>query len=400
MTSKRRDFIKTASKATFALTLGLPNVSAVNREPQPVIILMIDGLGLDYIRNSSMPTLSEWKRKGLYKEVSSMFPAVTNTNNASICCGTSPAQHGITGNSFLDLVNDKEEYMETADLLLSPTIFERAAKQGVASALLSSKKKSVALLSRGTSLQLAAEAPSEEWIDRLGPAPDIYSPEINHWLLKAGIYLLQNEPKYQLVYIHTTDYPMHTWSPEEKQSRDHLQTLDTLLEQLHRAAPNAAILLTADHGMNHKTRCWDLEKALQNRQTPIKIAISAERDKYLKHHRGFGGTSYVYLKRKQDEERVRNLCKQLEGVEEVLTREEAARKFQTMPSRIGDLVVIGDKDTVFGTLESEIESLPEHYRSHGSLHEATVPLLVFNTAHAPKTAYFNSNKDLARWLYS
>lgn len=399
MAHTRRSFIATAGKATVALSFGLPNIGLKYAKQQRVIILMIDGLGLDYVANSAMPTLESWKKKGFYKEVKSMFPEVTNTNNASICCGTTPAEHGITGNSFLDLASGKEEYMETADLLLSPTIFERAAKQGVPSALLSSKKKSIALLSRGSSLQLTAENPSKEWTDRLGPAPDIYSPDINHWLLNAAIVLVQSQPKYKLVYIHTTDYPMHTWTPGEKQSKDHLQTLDSLLAQLHAAAPDAAILLTADHGMNHKTRCWDLEKALQNRNVPIKIAISAERDKYLKHHRGFGGTSYVYIKQQEDLDAIRKILKQLDGVEEVLTREEAAKKFKTMPSRIGDLIVTGDKNTVFGNLDTETEELPASYRTHGSAHEAAIPLIIYNATSLPLPEYFTHNMYLARWLY-
>ncbi|OQP56078.1 nucleotide pyrophosphatase [Niastella yeongjuensis] len=360
---------------------------------------MIDGLGLDYISRSTMPTLQRWKQQGMYKTVQSVFPSVTNTNNASICCGTWPAEHGITGNSFLNLQTGQEEYMETTGLVLAPTIFNRAAKQGLSSALLSSKKKTIALLSSGADLTLTAEAPSQEWVDRLGTAPDIYSPDINYWLLKAGIWLLKNESRYQCVYIHTTDYPMHRWAPEDERSKAHLQTLDTLFQQLQDAAPDAAILLTADHGMNHKTQCWDLEKAMEKRGAPIKIAISAERDKYLKHHRGFGGTSYVYLNNTQDEEKVRGLIKQLQGVEKVLNRAEAATHFHTMPARIGDLVVLGDKNTVFGNLDVEREDLPAEYRTHGSLHEATIPLIVYNAKQVPKPDYFNYNMDLAKWLY-
>ncbi|OQP64488.1 nucleotide pyrophosphatase [Niastella vici] len=366
---------------------------------QRVIILMVDGLGLDYISSSAMPTLQSWKQKGLYKTVQSVFPSVTNTNNTGICCGAWPAQHGITGNSFLNLQTGQEEYMETTELVLAPTIFNRAAKQGVSSALLSSKKKTITLLSNGADLKLTAESPSREWIDRLGPAPDIYSPEINYWLLKAGIWLLKHESRFQCVYMHTTDYPMHSWPPEDERSKTHLQTLDSLFQQLQEAAPDAAILLTADHGMNHKTQCWDLEKALEKRGAPIKIAISAERDKYLKHHRGFGGTSYVYLNQPGDEEKVRRIGKQLAGVEEVLTRAEAAERFHTMPGRIGDLVVLGDKNTVFGNLDAEREDLPASYRTHGSLHEATIPLFVYNAKQAPKPDYFKHNMDLAKWLY-
>jgi phosphonoacetate hydrolase len=71
------------------------------------------------------------------------MPSVTNANNASICCGVLPEQHGITGNSYFDERAGREEYMDTADLLLTPTLFQRAKKQGVKSALLSCKKSKV-----------------------------------------------------------------------------------------------------------------------------------------------------------------------------------------------------------------------------------------------------------------
>ena len=36
------------------------------------------------------------------KRVSAVFPTVTNTNNASTCCGTWPKEDGITGNSYFN----------------------------------------------------------------------------------------------------------------------------------------------------------------------------------------------------------------------------------------------------------------------------------------------------------
>ena len=59
------------------------------------------------------------------------------------------------------------------------------------------------------------------------------------------------------------------------------------------------------------------------------------------------------------------MISKLPGVEQVLTREEAAKKFRSMPSRIGEIVAVGDRDTVFGDLNTESEDLPPEYRSHG-----------------------------------
>jgi phosphonoacetate hydrolase len=191
------------------------------------------------------------------------------------------------------------------------------------------------------------------------------------------------------------------WPPQAPESQEHLAQLDRLLAELALTAPDAAVLLTADHGMSFKTRCWDLDKAMQERGAPIRIAISAERDRYLRHHQGMGGTAWVHLRQAQDEDRVASLLGRLEGVERVLSRAEAAKRFGLMESRLGDLVAIGDQSTVFGTLEeSASETLPEGFRSHGSPHELEVPLIVHNAPAAPRRDYFEHNLDLARWLYA
>jgi phosphonoacetate hydrolase len=377
---------------------GMP--AFLQKRPQRVIVLMIDGLGPEYIAASSMPVLGQWRRKGISKIVDDVMPSVTNANNASICCGCWPDQHGITANFYLDESTGREEYMENADLVLKPTFFERARATGVQSALLSSKKKTITLLPRGAAFTLSAEVPTPEWIARLGPAPDIYSAGINHWLLKAAAWTLRNRPDIGVLYIHTTDYPMHMWFPEAAESRRHLADLDALFGALADAAPEAAVLLTADHGMHHKSRCWDLEKVCAAHGVPLRTAISAEQDKYLKHHRGFGGTAWVYLKSPRDTDRAAATIAGLRGVQHVFSRAEAAQRFRLMPSRIGELVVLGDRDTVFGSLDAEMEALPADYRSHGALSESKVPLVVHNAEGAPPPTYFRSNVDLARWLFS
>ncbi len=384
--------------ASGAALLGAP--AFAKRSLQRIVVVMCDGFGLEYLEQSPMPELERWRNAGLFRRVQDTMPSVTNTNNASICCGVWPDRHGITGNSYFDQRTGREEYMETADLLLAPTLFQRAKKRGVKSALLSSKKKTTTLLSPGADLILAAETPPQEWVQRLGPAPDIYSREINYWLMTAAIDLLKTRRDLGCLYIHTTDYPMHTWPPEAPESKQHLARLDQLLAEAAAAAPDAAFLLTADHGMNHKTHCWDLEKACAQRGAPLRIAISVDRDRYLKHHRGYGGVAWVYCNATRDTDRVAAILSSLAGVESVLSRSEASRRFHLMASRIGDLIVLGDRDTVFGELDAESEALPPEYRAHGSLHEVDVPLLIHNADAKLSPHEFRHNWDLARWVYS
>ncbi|MCC5885946.1 MAG: alkaline phosphatase family protein [Gammaproteobacteria bacterium] len=370
------------------------------QEYQRVIIAMIDGLGSDYLEASDMPRLKAMAGAGLSTSVQAVMPTVTNANNASICCGAWPDEHGITGNSYYDETQDKPEYMESGSSILVPTMIERAASHGVKAALLTSKKKTINLLGAGCEIALAAEAPPQEYIDRFGPAPDIYSREINYWLWEVAIDLLENRPDIGFLYVHTTDYPMHMWPPEALESRQHQAELDRLLGRAVDAAPDAAMLLTADHGMNFKRRCWDLARACRLRQQPLRFALSAERDRYIKHHRTFGGTAWIWLHDPADAPSVSRLLLDLEGIEAVLTRDEAAARFRLLPERIGDLVVLGDQHTVFGELDGvEMEVLPAHYRTHGSIHELDVPLVVHNfQGELPEVEAFKANLDLTRLL--
>ena len=387
-----------AAAAVFAGLGGVLEGQDKKSSLQRTVVIMFDGFGVDYLNESNMPVLAQWKRDGLYKPVKGLMPSVTNINNASICCGVWPEVHGITGNTYFDEQRGVEDYTESPDLLLAPTLFEHAARKGVKSALLSSKAKTITFLLRGAEIVLTAENPTPDWVRKIGPAQSIYSREINYWLMAAAIDVLKNRPDIGCVYIHTTDYPMHTWAPEAPESKEHLARMDDLIGQAMRAAPDAAFLLTADHGMNAKTLCWDLERVCERRGVPLRKAFSVGRDRYVKQHRGCSGGAYVYLKSPKDAERVREIVTGLKGVEHVIARDDAAREYKLMKSRIGDLVVWGDKDTVFGEMDMERVDFPSGLRSHGSLHELDIPLFVYNT-HIPPSNFFEHNLDLARWLY-
>src|SRR5439155_15659842 len=110
------------------------------------------------------------------------------------------------------------------------------------------------------------------------------------------------------------------------------------------------------------------------------------RDRYLRHNRGCSGAAYVYLRSPQDAARVQEILVETKGVERVLPRQQAAREYRLMPSRIGDFVVWGDQNTLFGEMDTESETFAENLRSHGSKHELDIPLLVYNAKSAPRAA--------------
>ena len=323
----RRDFVKSAAAALACGGFTPLHALAKTGKPQRTVVVMFDGFGLDYLALSDSPTLRRWQKQGLYKEVQGVMPSVTNANNTSICCGIFPIQHSITGNSYFNTKTGEEEYMEAADLVLAPTLFERAARVEVHSALLSSKQKTISLLSRGASLMLTPEDAPAEWVNRLGPPPAVYSREINYWLFRAAIHILKERPEILCLYVHTTDYPMHTWAPDTPESRTRPYRRRSSWGG-ERSSTGRRFPGDGGSRLNFKSRAYDLDKMLAASGNPIRISISAERDKYLKHHLGLGGTSWVYLKTPEDQEKVKAALLKLPGVELVLTREEAVARFQ------------------------------------------------------------------------
>ncbi len=100
-------------------------------------------------------------------------------------------------------------------------------------------------------------------------------------------------------------------------------------------------------------------------------------DPYVVHHGALGSYATVYLEDRNVSE-ARATLEALEGIELVLTRDEAAARFTLPSDRIGDLVVFSDKETVIGRSESwhDLEKVNQGLRSHGGIHESVVPLII------------------------
>lgn len=367
---------------------------------QRICIVLFDGFGTDYYENSSMPTLKSWEKNGFFKRIQAVMPTVTNTNMAGVCCGVHADRHGITGNSYWDADNDQEQFMSDSNLLTAATMFQRAGQFGVRSMLISAKQKTALLLKQGTQLAIGSQDPPASIVERYGKPPEIYSPDVNYWVWKTAIDLIKTQKNVGLFFVHTTDYPMHKFTSESVESRVHLKTIDQFLAEAADADPNMAFFIAPDHGLNSKKTVLNLNKTLQRKGIDLKIAMSAERDQYPKHHGGFGGTAFVYLKSPSDTDKVITALRDVGEIEEILTRDEAAAKYKLNPYRIGDLWITAKKEIVFGHSKEERETLASDYRSHGSSYELDIPGFIYRyDGKLPEAGEIQSNVDLCKFLY-
>ncbi|HEY5632858.1 MAG TPA: phosphonoacetate hydrolase, partial [Burkholderiaceae bacterium] len=143
--------------------------------------------------------------------------------------------------------------------------------------------------------------------------------------------------------------------------------------------------VTADHGMNAKTRLdaqpdviylQDLFDAwFGSGRTRVILPIT---DPYVVHHGALGSFATAYLPQGQDAAAVCARLMTLRGVESALTRAEAAERFELPADRIGDVVVVSERSTVIGTSAArhDLSALDAPLRSHGGVSEQRVPLIL------------------------
>lgn len=385
------------------MTLSERNVEVNGRRyawPQaPVVVVCIDGCEPDYIvqarRAGAMPWLDRVLCPGGTWTGDSVVPSFTNPNNVSIVTGVPPSVHGICGNYFYDAASASEVMMNDPAHLRAPTLLAAFAQAGAVVAAVTAKDKLRRLLGHGlqgicfsaekADQASAADGGIDRVLERVGlPLPSVYSAGLSEFVFAAGLALLQTR-RPDLMYLSTTDYVQHKFAPGTAQANDFFAMMDRYLDRMD--ALGAVIALTADHGMSAKTdaagqpQVLFLQQLLDERFGPASTRVILPiTDPYVVHHGALGSFATIYG---QDASlpAIRETLQALAGVALVLSRDEAAERFELPGDRIGDLVVVGDHLTVFGTraADHDLTGLDEPLRSHGGLTEQKVPLL-FNRA--------------------
>lgn len=350
-----------------------------------ILIILVDGLGLDYVGESDMPNLRRLAAEGVYTAGKAVLPSVTNVNNASVVTASFPVDHGIVSNFSYDPRSGLSMLVESAEFLERPTMFEMASQRGLRGALVTAKDKIKTLLDRGATTAFSAEVPDAAIVEKIGPPPGIYTAEVNHWVFRAAREVLR-QADVDWLYVATTDYMMHTFAPGEDASLDHLHRLDALLGEIVNDHPGLRLGLTADHGMNAKTRAINIARLLAEHDIHCE-AVPIIRDKHVLHHKNLGGACYVYLNDLSQLQAARHVLAEEPGVEETYGRSEAAGTFRLRAERIGDLFLLAARDTVFGSLPGT--RMEVNLRSHGSRYEQAVPVLLFGAGTKVELPEFN-----------
>jgi phosphonoacetate hydrolase len=349
---------------------------------RPLVVVCVDGSEPAYIpeavRAGVAPFLSRLAASGTVLEADCVIPSFTNPNNLSIVTGAPPAVHGICGNYFFDREAGTEVMMNDPKYLRCGTLLAAFADAGANVAVVTAKDKLRTLLGhqlKGTCF--SAEKADAATVALVGmPVPSVYSAELSEFVFAAGVKLMERD-RPDLMYLSTTDYVQHKAAPGTPAANAFYAMMDRYLARLD--ALGCTIALTADHGMNAKHGADGspdvvyLQDALDGWLGAGKARVILPiTDPYVVHHGALGSFATVYV-----DADVRKRIADLKGIEVVLTREEAAKRFELPAERIGDLVVVSTRHVVIGTSKSrhDLSGLTEPLRSHGGISEQKVPLL-------------------------
>ncbi|NWB27991.1 phosphonoacetate hydrolase [Pseudomonas gingeri] len=365
---------------------------------QPVVVVCIDGCDPQYIvqgiADGVCPTIARFHAQGFAGTADCVMPSFTNPNNVSIVTGAPPEVHGIAGNYYLDRETGKEIMMTDASLLRGETLLALLSQAGIAVAAITAKDKLRKVLGHHLkgicfSSEKAGTCTLEEHgIDDVQalvgrPLPDMYSGDLSLFVLDAGLALLKQK-RARVLYLSLSDYIQHKFAPGTQESNEFLKAIDDRLQAF--IDEGAIVGCVADHGMSDKNNTNGtpniifLQDKLEERfGTASARVICPITDPFVRHHGALGSFVRVYAKDPADIEPMIDYISGLSGIEETLSRRQAAVKLGLPEDREADIVVISSESCVLGSSagEHDLSTVGDRpLRSHGGYSEQPVPFLL------------------------
>lgn len=373
------------------------NGRAYKLPAKPTVVVCVDGCEPDYLAQAvatgQMPWLKRTLALGSGLTGDCVVPSFTNPNNLSIVTGAPPSVHGICGNYLFDTASGTEVMMNDPKWLRAPTLLAALSDAGKSLAVVTAKDKLRKLLGhKMKGICFSSEKADQVTLEENGiedvlglvgqPLPSVYSADLSEFVFAAGVKIMQKY-KPDVMYLSTTDYVQHKHAPGTDGANSFYRMMDGYMQQLEDLG--CVIVLTADHGMNAKVAMDGTPDVIYLQDwfdnwlgATIARVILPITDPYVVHHGALGSFATVYLPEGTNIEVARKRLAALRGMELVLSREQAAERFELPPDRIGDIVAVSERFTVIGTSVSrhDLSALEVPLRSHGGMSEQRVPLIV------------------------
>ncbi|MFB4317970.1 alkaline phosphatase family protein [Actinomadura sp. 21ATH] len=233
-------------------SLGVPGVRNVLDLPaaRRACVLIVDGLGWELLQahRDLAPFLSSLQGGPL----TAGFPATTVASLGSLATGLPPGGHGLLGvqvaipgtGRLLNCLRWQDETVDPATFQPAPTMYERAAADGVRTAYVALGEY------KGSGLSLAT----------VRGADYVKAGGLGQLVGRAEKALREGERSFVTVYHADLDATGHRFGADSPDWRHQLRFVDLLAEQIAEVLPpETALYVTADHGMVDPTERVDVD---------------------------------------------------------------------------------------------------------------------------------------------
>ncbi|MEU8121197.1 nucleotide pyrophosphatase/phosphodiesterase family protein [Spirillospora sp. NPDC049024] len=218
---------------------GAPNVLGLPAVPR-VCVLLVDGLGWEQLK--AHPAEAPFLNALEGGPITAGFPATTVSSLGSLATGAPPGEHGLLGvqvavpgtGRLLNLLRWGDDTVDPETFQPVPTVYGRAAADGVEVAYVSNPLYRKSSLSRAT-------ARGADYVGAAG---------LGQLVGRAELALRRGDRSYVTVYHGDLDATGHRFGVGSADWRHQLRFVDLLAQEIASVLPPGSSLhVTADHGM-------------------------------------------------------------------------------------------------------------------------------------------------------
>lgn len=331
-------------------------------------VLNVVGLTPDLIGEHT-PNISEWIAKGKMAPVESMLPAVTCSVQSTYLTGVMPNQHGVVGNGWyfrdMDII---KFWRQSNKLVQAPKIWENLKEEdpGFTCANLFwwyNMNSSVDYLitprpiyrADGVKIpdiytkpidlrdELQYKLGQFPLFNFWGPNTTIYS---SRWIADSAIEIAKKyDPTLSLIYLPHLDYNLQRIGPDHPEIGKDLAEIDEVCGDLFDfyEQNDTRVILLSEYGIEPANK-------------PVSINRRLREEGYITVREEMGGEvlipdesrafavadhqiAHVYISREEDIEPVKEIVREMPGVEKILD-EEGKKEFNLDHPRSGELIAI------------------------------------------------------------
>lgn len=322
------------------------------------------------------PFIKSFLEKGDWATITPQLPAVTCSVQATYLTGKTPAEHGIVANGWYfkeeheikfwrqsnsliqtekiwDLFKREDPTFSCANLFWWYNMYSNADYSATPRPnYLADGRKIPDFYSHPAELRdyLRSELGDFPLFHFWGPKTTIKS---SQWIADAAIRTDRlHDPTLTLVYLPHLDYNMQRYGTDISKIAKDLGEIDRVVEQLvaHFEARSANIILLSEYGITNVNNPIHLNRILRMEGY---INIRVERGLELLDagaSKAFAVAdhqlAHIYIKDPGEIEKVKNIFKNVKGIERVLSGDEI-KEIHLDHERSGDLVLIADRDSWF-----------------------------------------------------